>query len=416
MNDMSLFFDKFWRCLKVHVFFFLIFTRDQNFIWSFYSKVFRFKNLNTDIMTEVKKKESGRLLSLDFYRGLTMFLLIAEFSHLFTYMVSDELEGSLIYQLGMQFHHVQWEGMHFWDLIQPFFMFIVGVAMPISFGNRMKKGATYSALGKHALKRAFLMVLLGWALYCIDPGKIVFRFQNVLAQLGVAYVLAFLIIRKKPSIQIGFSIFLILMSEGLYRFFSLEGFDQAFVAGENFGAWFNILIAGSEDGGHWAMFNAIPTAAHTIWGVLAGQLLLSEITNKKKLQFLVIAGTIGLIVGYGLSGVTPIIKRISTSTFVFASGGWSILALALCYWVIDVKGYKKGVLTFAIVGMNPLFIYLFAHVGGADLIKEIALPFSNALFGWTGALGAHILLSSVVLFLLWYICYWMYKNKIFIRI
>jgi predicted acyltransferase len=367
-------------------------------------------------MAEVKEKGSGRLLSLDFYRGLTMFLLIAEFSHLFTYMVSDELEGSLIYQLGMQFHHVQWEGMHFWDLIQPFFMFIVGVAMPISFGNRMKKGATYSALGKHALKRAFLMVLLGWALYCIDPGKIVFRFQNVLAQLGVAYVLAFLIIRKKPSIQIGFSILLILMSEGLYRFFSLEGFDQAFVAGENFGAWFNILIAGSEDGGHWAMFNAIPTAAHTIWGVLAGQLLLSEITNKKKLQFLVIAGTIGLIVGYGLSGVTPIIKRISTSTFVFASGGWSILALALCYWVIDVKGYKKGVLTFAIVGMNPLFIYLFAHVGGADLIKEIALPFSNALFGWTGALGAHILLSSVVLFLLWYICYWMYKNKIFIRI
>ena len=82
--------------------------------------------------------------------------------------------------------------------------------------------------------------------------------------------------------QIAFSIILLLLNELLYRFFPLEGFNQAFVAGENFGAWFNILISGSEDGGHWAMFNAIPTAAHTIWGVLAGQLLMSDNSPSKK--------------------------------------------------------------------------------------------------------------------------------------
>lgn len=367
-------------------------------------------------MAELKLQTDNRLLSLDFYRGLTMFLLIAEFSHLFTYMVSEELEGSFVYILGQQFHHVKWEGMRFWDLIQPFFMFIVGVAMPLSFAKRMSKGDSYGQLRNHAMKRAFLMLFLGWALYCIDPGKIVFRFQNVLAQLGVAYVLAFLIIRKKPIIQIGFSILLVLISEGLYRFFPVEGFTNAFVNGENFGAWFNILISGEERGGGWAMFNAIPTAAHTIWGVLAGQLLMSDTTNKKKLQILIVTGVIGLIIGYGLSPFTPIIKKISTSTFVFASGGWSLLALALCYWVIDILKYQKGVLVFTIVGMNPLFIYLFAHVGGADLIKKIALPFSNALFGWTGELNAHIILSLVVLYFLWYICYWLYKKRIFIRI
>jgi len=363
-----------------------------------------------------KIKLDNRLLSLDFYRGLTMFLLIAEFSHLFSYMVSPELEGSIIYTIGEQFHHVKWEGLHFWDLIQPFFMFIVGVSMPLSFSKRMAKGDSYKQLRNHAVKRAFLMLLLGWGLYCIDPGKIVFKFQNVLSQLAVTYLLAFLIIRKKPLTQIGFSVLLILISEGLYRYFSVEGFNQAFEPGKNFGAWFNILISGEENGGHWAMFNAIPTAAHTIWGVLAGQLLISKSTNKKKLQILVVAGIIGLVIGYGFSNITPIIKRISTSTFVFVSGGWSLLALAFCYWLIDVRKHQKGVLFFAIVGMNPLFIYLFAHVGGADLLRKIFLPFSNALFGWIGELSANIMLSSIVLLFLWYICFWMYKKKLFIRI
>jgi len=367
-------------------------------------------------MNKTQEEPDGRLLSLDFYRGLTMFLLIAEFSHLFSYFVSPELEGTLIYDLGVQLHHVEWIGLHFWDLIQPFFMFIVGVAMPLSFSKRIKKGDSYGQLTKHALKRSFLLLFIGWALYCIDPGKIVFRFQNVLSQLAITYILAFLVIRKSISIQIGFSILLILISEGLYRFFPLEGFNSAFVAGENFGAWFNILIAGNEDGGHWAMFNAIPTAAHTIWGVLAGQLLMNSHSSNKKVLFLLGAGIIGLIIGYGLSPYTPIIKRISTSTFVFASGGWALISLAICYWLIDIKKYQKGVLFLAIVGMNPLFIYLFAHVGGANLLRTIILPFSNALFSWTGELGAAIILSSTVLFMLWYICYWMYKKKIFVRL
>lgn len=367
-------------------------------------------------MSEIQKKTNGRLLSLDFYRGLTMFLLIAAFSRLFPYLVSPELKGTFIYFIGTQLQHVRWEGLHFWDLIQPFFMFIVGVAMPLSFSKRIGKGDSYKQLTTHAFKRAFLMLFLGWALYCIDAGEIVFRFQNVLAQLSVAYILAFLVIRKSVGVQIGFSVLLILISEGLYRFFPVEGFNNAFVAGENFGAWFNILIDGEEGGGHWAMFNAVPTAAHTIWGVLAGQLLMGNYSAKKKLTFLVGAGILGLIIGYGFSPFTPIIKRISTSTFVFVSGGWALIALAFCYWLIDVKKYQKGVLFFAIVGMNPLSIYLFAHVGGADLISKIFLPFSNALFGWTGELGKHIIVSTIVLFMLWYICYWMYKKKIFIRI
>src|SRR5680860_1881843 len=106
--------------------------------------------LNYTIMPEIQEKTNGRLLSLDFYRGLTMFLLIAEFTHLFTFFVLPQFEGTFIHAIGSQLHHVRWEGLHFWDLIQPFFMFIVGVAMPLSFSKRMARGDSYKDLRLHA--------------------------------------------------------------------------------------------------------------------------------------------------------------------------------------------------------------------------------------------------------------------------
>ena len=315
-----------------------------------------------------------RLLSLDFFRGFTMFLLIAEFTNLFSYLISPELEGTLLYALGNQLHHHPWNGLRFWDLIQPFFMFIVGVAMPLSYEKRIKKGETHNQVFSHILKRSFLLLLLGWWLYCIPSGKITFFFQNVLAQLSVTVLIAFLIMRKSIPVQLIISLGLIGLSELLFRTFWVEGYNQPFVADHNFGAWVDMLISGKLSGGSWVSFNAIPTSAHTIWGVIVGKMLMGDKTKQRKLLILIIAGLIGLIIGYGLNPVTPIIKRISTSSFVFASGGWTLLSLALSFWLIDMLNVKRGVLFFAVVGMNPLFIYLFAHVGGAGLINQIVTP------------------------------------------
>ncbi|MFH0761073.1 MAG: DUF5009 domain-containing protein [Bacteroidota bacterium] len=357
-----------------------------------------------------------RLVSLDFFRGVTMFLLIAEFASLFPLLLAPQMEGTPLHFLGVQLHHCEWEGLHFWDLIQPFFMFIVGVSMPLSLTRRAANGDTTRQITMHVVKRALLLLVLGWALYCIEPGRITFRFQNVLAQLSVTYLIAFLLMKKAPWVQIVASIVLLAISEGMYRFFWVEGFTNPFVADQNFGAWLNLQISGELDEGHWAIFNAIPTAAHTIWGVLAGLLLMSDKTWQKKIRILVICGLIGLVIGYGLSPVTPIIKRISTSTFVFASGGWTLLSLALCYWLIDVLKFRKGVIIFSVVGMNPLFIYLFSHVGGANLLRTCVSPFTNGLLSWTSTWATDFITGLIVLFLLWYICYWMYKRKVFIRI
>ncbi len=357
-----------------------------------------------------------RLLSRDLFRGLTMFLLIAEFTHLFSLLTSSQLEGTFVYTLGMQFHHHPWNGLRFWDLIQPFFMFIVGVAIPFAVANRKKKGDSDALIRNHAIKRAFLLLLLGWALYCIDPGRITFRFQNVLAQLSVTYIASFFLMRYSAKTQISVSIVILVLTEILFRTFPVAGFNQPFTPDHNFGAWFDLLISGELSGGHWVSFNAIPTTAHTIWGVLAGQLLMSNRKPIEKLKTLVIAGLAGLVIGYGLDPVTPIIKRISTTSFVFASGGWSFLALAFSYWIVDMLKLRGWVKPFAIVGMNPLFIYLFAHVGGAKLVKTVVMPFSMGVFSWIGELNAEIITAMLVWYLLWYICYWLYKNRVFVKI
>jgi predicted acyltransferase len=366
--------------------------------------------------TNPQNQRPERMLSLDFFRGLTMFLLIAEFTHLFVHMVDPALEGTVVHWIGKQFHHHPWNGLRFWDLVQPFFMFIVGVAIPLSVDKRMNKGQKYPQLLRHAASRSALLLLMGWALYCIGPGRIVFRFQNVLAQLAVTYMIAFLLLRKPVAVQLLVSFALIAVTELIYRSFPVEGFNQPFVPNHNFGTWFDLLYGGEDLKGHWVSFNAIPTTAHTIWGVLAGKLLMSDRTGRQKLKILLVAGAAGLAMGYGLGFITPIIKRISTSSFVIVSGGWTILALAISYWIVDLKKKTRIATFFAIVGMNPLFIYLFGHVGGAGFIEEIIHPFSMALFGWMGELTAKILTAAAVLFLMWYICYWLYKRKIYIKI
>ncbi len=359
---------------------------------------------------------AGRLASLDFFRGFTMFLLIAEGTHLFSKLVSPELEGTFIHFIGTQLHHHPWHGLRFWDLVQPFFMFIVGVAMPFSISKRIERGDDKSAILKHVLQRSLLLLVIGWALYCIGPGRITFRFQNVLAQLSVTYLIAYLFMGRSWKTQVGFTIVLLIAVDLLYRLFPVAGFNQPFVPDHNFGAWFDMLISGELSGGHWVSFNAFPTTAHTVWGVIAGQLLMSDKSDKRKVLTLVVAGVVALIAGYALDPVTPIIKRISTSTFVLASGGWALLALAFSYWIIDMLGYKKWSLFFAIVGMNPLFIYLFGHVGGSGIVYSIVKPFSMGLLSWINPLFAEIVTGMITWYLLWYICYWLYKRRIFIKI
>jgi predicted acyltransferase len=178
---------------------------------------------------------AGRVTSIDFFRGFTMFMLAGEAAQLYEQFF--KFDNSIMHFLGTQFSHHEWHGLHFWDLIQPFFMFIVGVAIPFAVANRIKKGDNNKTITLHALKRSFLLLFLGWALYFTDAGKLVFRFQNVLAQLSVTYLVAFLIRNKSYRFQLIFTLVILLLIDLAYRFFPVEGFNHPWVNFENLGAW-----------------------------------------------------------------------------------------------------------------------------------------------------------------------------------
>lgn len=360
--------------------------------------------------------ENDRIMSIDFFRGFTMFMLIGEFSELYGNLTKPFFEGTIVSLIGTQLHHHPWNGLRFWDLIQPFFMFIVGVSMPFSFTKRWNRGDSWNSTLKHTLNRSFWLFIFGWALYCIGPGKIGFRLTNVLVQLSFTYLIAFLLMRKAVKWQLLASLGMMLLSFLLFQFWPVEGFNQPFEPDHNFGAWVDLNLLGQLNGGHWVAINALATVAHTIWGVIAGMILMNKWDSSKKIKTLLMVGLIGVVIGFAMDPWVPIIKRICTTSFIFASGGFAFIALAVSYWIIDVLKWRKGVLFFTVVGMNPLFIYLFAHIGGNELIARIYKPFVPLFFNWGGTLSIEMAVSILVWFSLWYICYFLYKKRVFIRI
>ena len=346
-----------------------------------------------------------------------MFLLVAEGAGLYHALQHPEFSGTILGTLAVQFTHHPWNGLRFWDLVQPFFMFIVGVAMPFALSKRRERGDRELEIFKHVIIRSFMLLLFGVLLHCAYSNRLVWELWNVLAQLSFTYLVAYLIMRKAPKTQILFTLALLVLTETLYRIWWVPGFDQPFVKDHNFGSYMDMVLMGKLNaGGGWVAINCIPTAAHTIWGVLAGMVLRSNRAALQKIKLLVIPGLIMVVAGYALDPITPIIKRICTSSFVIVSGGWCLLTLALFFWLIDVKGIGRWARFAIIVGMNSIFIYLFSNTIGPSWLNGFVAIFTEGFFSWTGAGFVALLTALASLAVHWYLCYWLYKRKILIKI
>ncbi len=190
--------------------------------------------------------------------------------------------------------------------------------------------------------------------------------------------------------------------------------------GQNFGSFMDTVLMGkiNEDG--WVAINILPTTAHTIWGVLCGMILYESSSHKERVRKLFLFGAAALLAGYMLEwfDITPIIKRIATSSFTLVSGGWVIWMLLLLYWIYDIVKLKSGAFFFVVIGMNPIFIYMFFQTVGAQWLNKTVAIFSNGAFGWILQSGQWlaVLASMVTLLVEWYLCYWLYKRKIFIKL
>lgn len=143
---------------------------------------------------------------------------------------------------------------------------------------------------------------------------------------------------------------------------------------------------------------------------------MKEWSQRKKIMVLLFTGLAGIVIGYSMDPFIPIIKRLCTSSFMIVSGGYCLTAMAFSYWLIDVMNFRKFGLFFAIVGMNPIFIYLFSNLGGKQLLRRMAEPFTSRLFSWGGEITINMITIIVVTAMVWYICYFFYKRKIFIRL
>ena len=297
-------------------------------------------------------------------------------------------------------------------------MFIVGVAMPFSLRKRLASGDR-KGVTKHILRRCFLLFSFGVLLHCVYSHALVWELWNVLVQLAFTILIAYAIMNLPNKIQIGISLGLLVLTEILYRAYNPEApYAQGH---ESFGSYIDMLVMGQVNNGYWVFVNFIPTAAHTIWGVVCGRILLSHISVKEKLKPFLIYGTVLLVLGVTMdfAGITPIIKRIATSSFTLASGGLAVLTLTLFYWAIDVKGnQKKWLKIFSVVGTNSIFIYLFAETVGVQWFRGFGQIWTEGLLSPLGIPEKLIMVINAlfVLFIFWYITYFLDKHKVYFKV
>jgi heparan-alpha-glucosaminide N-acetyltransferase len=390
------------------------------------------------------EKAATRLLSLDAYRGFTMLAMASAGLGIPKIARQEIFNDSLLWdKLAYQFDHVVWRGCSFWDLIQPSFMFIVGVAMPFSFAAREVKGQRWLRQFGHAVLRSVLLVCLSIFLMSQWDKQPHFEFTNVLAQIGLGYAFVFLLLGRPAWVQALAALAILVADWGLFARFPLPGPDfswysvgvpqgwdhlQGFAAhwdknvnfASAFDQWFLNLFPRPggkpfvfSEGGY-ATLNFVPSMATMIFGVLAGELLRSRILQSEKISILLVAGALGIAVGSLLDAtVCPVVKRIWTPSWAIYSAGWTSLELAVFYWICDVRGYRKWAFPLVVVGMNSIAMYVMSQLMKPWVTVTLKTHLGQDIFA--GTYGP-LYQSLAVLFVLWLICFWLYRRRIFFKI
>ena len=354
------------------------------------------------------KQAGGRLISLDAYRGFIMLLLVSEG---FGFGVLKDHPGWA--WLAAQADHAAWEGCTFWDLIQPAFTFMVGVAMPFALAHRVAQGANLPGLYKHVLWRALLLIVLSniysnWG----SRGGLKLQFINVLCQIAFGYVLCFLITRMQFWKQVAAAV---AMLAGYWVLFAIfPGPEGPWSKTGNIGAVIDLKLLGYNYTGYYTTINFIGNAVTILFGCWAGMLLRTDRSHAYKLKVLAACAAAGFVLGLALQPFNPMVKRLWTDSFTLFSSGWVILMLMAFYWLIEVKQTKRWAFPFLVLGMNSIFIYSLGQIGIKGWLNRGLQSFTGnfQFLGDFGAIPQHLLVLS----LLWYVCYWLYKRKIFFKI
>jgi predicted acyltransferase len=293
-----------------------------------------------------------------------------------------------------------------------------------------------------------VLVVLGIFLRARATAETNFTFEDVLTQIGLGYFFLFLLWNRSPRAQLAAAALILLADWLLFGLYPLPpaefdytsvgvpadwphltGFAAHWDKNTNLAAdvdrWLLNLFPRSArfefNAGGYLTLNFLPSLATMIFGLVTGGVLRSGRTGGQKLLLLVAAGVAGLVAGWGLDavGLCPIVKRIWTPSWALFSTGWALVALAAFYAVVDLAGHRRWTFPFVVVGMNSIVMYVMAELLPAWLASRMQVHLGQGVFTFWGHLASvyePVVRQTAVLGLMWLICYWLYRQRIFVRI
>ena len=364
---------------------------------------------------------SDRLLSLDVYRGLVMFTLFA--SGFSLAKVAESYPDSEVMQwLKFNNSHPQWSsqfkwvGFSAWDMIQPAFMFMVGVSMPYSYGKRKELGHSYIRRTGHAWSRAVILVLLGVFLASMRKPETNWLFTNVLGQIGLGYGFLYFFVGVRRAIQLIAGIVILV---GYFCWMLPQGFDNGSSMPQEFDLWLlNQFPRPNKFEGHaYATLNFVPSMVTMLIGVICGELLKdSDSDARRKLLSLMLGGSVCLVLALAWSPWCPIVKKLWTPSWTLFSGAYVVWMLALLYWIVDCRGWTWGwTKFFVVVGMNSIAAYMMGQLMKPFVRGVFHTHIPNKYWEKVGV-WAPCVESCLVAATFWLILFLMYRRRLFLRI
>lgn len=392
---------------------------------------------------EQKAERPKRQASIDVYRGIVMFLMLAEVLELQS--LKAAFPGSW-WADWLHFHttHVEWTGCSLHDLIQPSFSFLVGVSLPFSIAARQARGSSFQAMAWHAAWRSLLLIFLGIFLRSLGRPSTNFFFVDTLTQIGLGYFLLFLLAQASRKVQ------LMTLAGGLVGYWgwfaswplpepgalapgvsadwqhTLSGFAAHWNKNANpawwFDTWFMNLFPQdppyTANSGGYCTLNFVPTLATMLLGVLAGSVLKQDGSPLKKAMGLLLPGLLMLALGWilGVLGWCPVVKRIWTPSWVLYSGGICFLALGGLYGICDVGRKVLWAWPLLVIGSNSITAYVMSWTMESPIVASLKRHLGEGPFLIFGEVWEPVLSGGAVLLVMWLILLWLYRQRIFVRI
>jgi len=386
-------------------------------------------------MTEPKQ----RLLSLDFFRGLTVAAMI---------LVNNPGSWGHIYA---PLAHAEWNGCTPTDLIFPFFLWIVGVSIAFAMSSSKTDPPSHQKTIIKAIKRGIILYLLGFFLAIfgktisavIDGRSIWEAFQTVrllgvLQRIGIVFIISSIIFIKVPNKTI-FKILIVILALywALMTFISVPGVGYPNLEKEtNLAAWIDRGIlteahtwASSKTWDPEGILSTLPAVGTCLFGILVGVWMRrKDVDNATKVAWLFTVGITAVILGLLWDLQFPINKALWTSSYVLYAGGLASIGLALCYWIIDVQGYKKFTTPFVVYGVNAITVFFLAGLMPRILnLIQITKPdgtktgllvrfYETCYTPFFSPINASLVWAITYVLGFYVLLYFMYKKNIIIKV